>query len=212
MDSKLSLLLSLLCLVARIRFTFSEADQTLKYTTASEQNIFDTAGCLIHLVNKYEVSQVTLGKTNSFKSVHDLEKSMYTQIYGFPCVRLLNLSGEVGCSNPGHGNVVAPIVRFKNAKELMAPVAIVVAPDEFENLLSRHLTIWLCTIYSSHLNNIWKMSNDSDFAGKVNGILVESGTQVPNGLRGFSPDVKFPGSEFAPYGSNNFEWNPAVCC
>ncbi|KAL6537670.1 hypothetical protein OROHE_012297 [Orobanche hederae] len=156
MDSKLSLLLSLLCVVARFRFSFA-----------------------------------ALGETNSFKSVHDLEKSMYTQIYGFPCVRLLNLSGEIGCSNPGHGNVVAPIARFKNAKELMAPAAILVSPDEFESLLSR-------------------MSNDSDFAGKVAGILVESGTQVPNDLRGFSPDVKFPQLEFAPYRSNNFEWNPAA--
>ncbi|GFQ00012.1 nicastrin [Phtheirospermum japonicum] len=159
MDSKLSLLLSLLCLVARLRFSVS-------------------------------------GETNSFESVPDLEKSMYTQIDGFPCVRLLNLSGEIGCSNPGRGNVVGSIVRFKNAKELMGPAAILVSPDDFESLLSRHF------IRS-------RVSNDSDFARKVAGIFVESGTQVQNSLKGFSPDVKFPQAEFAPYRSNKFEWNPA---
>ncbi|KAK6127422.1 hypothetical protein DH2020_038843 [Rehmannia glutinosa] len=155
MGSKLSLLLSLLCFVTRLCFSFSAS-----------------------------------GKTNSFESVPDLEKSMYTQIDGFPCVRLLNLSGEIGCSNPGRGNVVAPIVRFKNANELVGPAAILVSLDEFESLLSR-------------------VSNDPDFARKVAGILVESTTQVQNGIKGFSPDVKFPQAGFAPYRSNNFEWNPA---
>ncbi|KAK6154117.1 hypothetical protein DH2020_013756 [Rehmannia glutinosa] len=152
MGSKLSLLLSLLCFVTCLGFSFS-------------------------------------GKTNSFESVPDLEKSMYTQIDGFPCVRLLNLSGEIGCSNPGRGNVVAPIVRFKNANEFVGPAAILVSLDEFESLLSRHA---------------WP-----NFARKVAGILVESTTQVQNGIKGFSPDVKFPQAGFAPYRSNNFEWNPA---
>ncbi|KAL3613529.1 hypothetical protein CASFOL_042563 [Castilleja foliolosa] len=154
MDSKLSLLLPLLCLVARFRFSIS-------------------------------------GETNSFESVPDLEKSMYAQIDGFPCVRLLNLSGEIGCSNPGRGKVFGSIVRFKNAKELIGPATILVSPDDFESLLSR-------------------VSNDSDFARKVAGILVESGTQVQNNLKGFSPDAKFPQAEFAPYRSNEFEWNPAA--
>ncbi|KAG8373502.1 hypothetical protein BUALT_Bualt11G0030800 [Buddleja alternifolia] len=130
------------------------------------------------------------GKTDSFESVPDLAKSMYTQIDGFPCVRLLNLSGEIGCSNPGRGKVVAPIVKFKNAKELVGSAAILVTVDEFESLLLR-------------------VSEDSDFARKVAGVLVESRTQVQNDLDGFSPDVKFPQAEFAPYPSNNFEWNPA---
>ncbi|KAL7094348.1 hypothetical protein ACP275_11G097700 [Erythranthe tilingii] len=155
MDSKLSLLFSLLCLIARLRLSSSAS-----------------------------------GETKSFESVPDLEKSMYTEVEGFPCVRLLNLSGEIGCSNPGRGNVVAPIVRFKNAKELTGPATILVSIDEFESLLSR-------------------VSKDSEFAEKVVGILVESGSQVQNGLSGFSPDVKFPQAAFAPYQSNNFEWNPA---
>ncbi|XP_057799868.1 nicastrin-like [Salvia miltiorrhiza] len=115
---------------------------------------------------------------------------MYTEIDGFPCVRLLNLSGEIGCSNPAREKVVAPIVRFKNSKELTGPAAVLVSLDEFESVLSR-------------------VSKDLDFASKVAGIFVESRSQVQNGLKGFSPDVKFPQAEFAPYTSNNFQWNPA---
>ncbi|KAH6796470.1 Zn-dependent exopeptidases superfamily protein [Perilla frutescens var. hirtella] len=154
MESKLSLLLSLLCLLACVHTSFSAS-----------------------------------GETNSFESVPDLEKSMYREIEGFPCVRLLNLSGEIGCSNPGREKVVAPIVRFKNSKELTGPATVLVSVDEFESLLSR-------------------VSKDSDFARKVAGILVESENLVQNGFNGFSPDVKFPQAELAPYPSNNFQWNP----
>ncbi|CAA0814554.1 Nicastrin [Striga hermonthica] len=145
---------------------------------------------LLCLASRLHYSFAASGGTNSFESVPDLEKSMYTQIDGFPCVRLLNLSGEIGCSNPGRGNVVAPVVRFKNAKELTEPASVLVSPDEFESLLSRLLS-------------------DSNFARNVAGILVESGTHVQNSLKGFSPDAKFPQAEFAPYRNNNFEWNPA---
>ncbi|KAL2499032.1 Nicastrin [Abeliophyllum distichum] len=129
------------------------------------------------------------GQANSFESVPDLEKSMYMHIDGYPCVRLLNLSGEIGCSNPSREKVVAPIVRYKSADELLVSAAVLVSIDEFESLLSR-------------------LSKDSDFAGKVAGVLVESRTEVSDGLKGFSPDRKFPQAEFAPYQSNNFEWNP----
>ncbi|KAL0430470.1 UNVERIFIED_CONTAM: Nicastrin [Sesamum radiatum] len=103
------------------------------------------------------------GETKSFESVPDLEKSMYKEIEGFPCVRLLNLSGEIGCSNPGREKVVAPIVRFQNAKEFVGSAAILVSIDDFESLLSRHVFLQM---------------------------------------------LKFPQAEFAPYQSNNFEWNP----
>ncbi|KAF9683851.1 hypothetical protein SADUNF_Sadunf04G0057000 [Salix dunnii] len=63
------------------------------------------------------------GSVNSMESVPDLTKSMYVDFDGYPCVRLLNLTGEIGCSR-------------------------------------------------------------------------------------FSPDQKFPGAEFAPYKTNNYEWNP----
>ncbi|KAL8550141.1 hypothetical protein ACS0TY_008822 [Phlomoides rotata] len=145
---------------------------------------------LLSLLCFFHLSLSASKETNSFESVPDLEKTMYTQIDGFPCVRLLNLSGEIGCSNPGRGKVVAPIVKFNNAKELIESVAVLVSVDEFENLLLR-------------------VSKDPDFAKKVAGILVESGSKVQNGLKGFSPDVKFPQAEFAPYPSKNFEWNPA---
>lgn len=36
---------------------------------------------------------------NLLESVPDLQKSMYKVVDGFPCVRLLKLSGEIGCSS-----------------------------------------------------------------------------------------------------------------
>nr|GMD14766.1 nicastrin isoform X2 [Ipomoea batatas] len=129
------------------------------------------------------------GQENSFESVPDLEKSMYVAIDGYPCVRLLNISGEIGCSNPGRGNVVAPVVRFKDTIKLDKQSAILTSLEEFDSFFTR-------------------FSSDPDFAKHVAGMLVESGTQSTNELKGFSPDKKFPLVEFAPYNSGTFEWNP----
>ncbi|XP_051147065.1 nicastrin [Andrographis paniculata] len=145
---------------------------------------------VLFFLDSFRLSFSVSEGTNSFESVPDLEKSMYTQVEGFPCVRLLNLSGEIGCSNHGRGKVVAQIVKFDSIKELVGSAAILVSVGDFESLLSR-------------------ITEDSGFAAKVAGILVESGSEVQNAVKGFSPDVKFPQAEFAPYNSNNFEWNPS---
>ncbi|CAL5368260.1 unnamed protein product [Camellia sinensis] len=101
---------------------------------------------------------------NLLESVPDLEKSMYMVVDGFPCVRLLNLSGEIGCSNPGRDKVVAPIVRFKNADNLAQLSAILVSLHEFDSFLVR-------------------VSNDSNFTRNIGGVLVESGTDIQNELK-----------------------------
>lgn len=44
----------------------------------------------------------TSGKVNSPESVPDLEKAMYLTVEGYPCVRLLNLSGEIGCASKSY--------------------------------------------------------------------------------------------------------------
>ncbi|XP_071696314.1 nicastrin isoform X2 [Rutidosis leptorrhynchoides] len=128
-------------------------------------------------------------KETAFESVPDLEKSMYIVMDGYPCVRLLNLSGEIGCANPGLDKVVAPIVRFTNGVELERPSSLVVSSYDFESLLSR-------------------VSSDSNFASHVAGVLVESGTQNQTHVTGSSPDNKFPQAEFAPYQNSKFKWNP----
>uniref|UniRef100_A0A1D1XNW5 Nicastrin n=1 Tax=Anthurium amnicola TaxID=1678845 RepID=A0A1D1XNW5_9ARAE len=128
------------------------------------------------------------GQAKTFESVPDLQKAMYHIIDGYPCVRLLNVSGEIGCSNPGRGKVVAPIVKFKNADgQLSQPSTLLVAGDEMQNLFLR-------------------ISNDQDFAQNVAGVLVES--KDVSQSSGFSPVGKFPQAEFAPYKKHNFEWNP----
>ncbi|PHT99754.1 Nicastrin [Capsicum chinense] len=86
-------------------------------------------------------------QVNSFQSVPDLEKSMYIAIDGYPCVRLLNLSGEIGCSNPGRANIVAPVARFKIANKLAEPSALLVSMDQFEDLFARHVNFSLCNIF-----------------------------------------------------------------
>ncbi|KAM7519844.1 hypothetical protein LguiB_018806 [Lonicera macranthoides] len=126
-------------------------------------------------------------KANLLESVPDLEKSMYLVVDGYPCVRLLNLSGEIGCSNPGREKVLAPIVRYKNANNLVQLSAVLVSLDEFDNLFLR-------------------VSIDSNFAKNVAGVLVESGAQ--NKLKGKRCNKKFPQDEFSPYQSNSYEWNP----
>ena len=40
-----------------------------------------------------------IGDGATLESVPDLVKAMYIDIESFPCVRLLNLSGEIGCSS-----------------------------------------------------------------------------------------------------------------
>lgn len=39
------------------------------------------------------------GTDSSLESVPDLQKAMYLNVESYPCVRLLNLSGEIGCSS-----------------------------------------------------------------------------------------------------------------
>ncbi|XP_049379425.1 nicastrin [Solanum stenotomum] len=144
---------------------------------------------LICLLAQFFLSFSASDQVNSFESVPDLEKSMYMAIDGYPCVRLLNLSGEIGCSNPGRANIIAPVTRFKTENKLAEPSALLVSVDQFEDLFARLLI-------------------DADFSRHVVGVLVESGSQLQNGLKGFSPDKKFPQAEFAPYQSGKFEWNP----
>ncbi|KAF3445173.1 hypothetical protein FNV43_RR14867 [Rhamnella rubrinervis] len=129
------------------------------------------------------------GQTNLMESVPDLQNSMYKVVDGYPCVRLLNLSGEIGCSNPGRDKVVAPIIRLKNAYKLSQLSAILLSMDEIQNFFER-------------------ISSDSTFARNVGGVLIESGSELQNILKGFSPAEKFPQAEFSPYRSINYKWNP----
>nr|XP_018687042.1 PREDICTED: nicastrin [Musa acuminata subsp. malaccensis] len=126
------------------------------------------------------------GATDALESVPDLQSAMYRNIKSYPCVRLLNLSGEIGCSNPGQEKVIAPIVRFKHSSDELTRLSAVLLPlEELEGLFLR-------------------ISKDMDFAQKVAGVLVES-----DGYPRFSPAEKFPQAAFAPYKNINYEWNLA---
>ncbi|KAK1313082.1 Nicastrin [Acorus calamus] len=137
-------------------------------------------------------SSASNGRANSLESVPDLEKAMYLSVDGYPCVRLLNLSGGIGCANPGHAKVIAPIIRFKNADEKLAHLspAMLVSFDEMQDFFFR-------------------ASNDLNFSSRVAGVLVESVAGYQYKPSGFSPVQKFPQAEFSPYKDSNYEWNPA---
>ncbi|CAN7057750.1 hypothetical protein IGI04_015210 [Brassica rapa subsp. trilocularis] len=135
------------------------------------------------------------GEITSIESVPDLQRLMYVAVDGYPCVRLLNLSAEIGCSNPGLSKVVAPIIKLKDVKDLVQPHTVLVTPDEMEDFFTRHVPL---------------VSNDLSFASKIGGVLIESGSSFQQKLKGLSPDNMFPQAEFSPYGNVEYKWNPTA--
>ncbi|KAG6497136.1 hypothetical protein ZIOFF_045024 [Zingiber officinale] len=134
------------------------------------------------------VTRRSIAGPDTLESVPDLQRVMYQNIKSYPCVRLLNLSGEIGCSNPGLRKVVAPIVRLNHSDEdLSYPSAILLPLEKLESLFQR-------------------VSKDVDFAHKIAGVLVES-DEYPSKSTGFSPAEKFPQAAFAPYKNHSYEWN-----
>ncbi|GMH30231.1 hypothetical protein Nepgr_032074 [Nepenthes gracilis] len=127
------------------------------------------------------------GQVHSLDSVPDLERSMFRVIDGFPCVRLLNISGEIGCANPGREKVVAPIVRFNKADGTIRLPAILISLDEFQPFFER-------------------VAGDPEFSRNIGGVLVEA--EIQDKLKGLSPAEKFPQAKFAPYQNIDHKWNP----
>ncbi|KAG2661397.1 hypothetical protein PVAP13_1KG502900 [Panicum virgatum] len=144
------------------------------------------AVCLVLAVLAPAVS----GDGATLESVPDLVKAMYLNIESFPCVRLLNLSGEIGCSNPGSEKIIAPIVRLtKGSDQLVQPSTVLLPSDQMSDFFLR-------------------VSNDPEFHQKVSGVLIES-NGANNNLQELSPDGKFPQDAFAPYSNRSHNWNPA---
>lgn len=144
---------------------------------------------LLFLISQLHLSFSASDQVNTLESVPDLEQSMYLTVNGYPCVRLLNLSGEIGCANPGREKVVAPVLRYKNIEHIDQSSSILIQLDDMVDLMRR-------------------LSNDTGLARKVAGVLVESSTKLQNESKGFSPVEKFPQAEFSPYQKLNYEWNP----
>ncbi|KAH0885110.1 hypothetical protein HID58_061206, partial [Brassica napus] len=173
------------------------------------------------------------GEITSIESVPDLQKLMYVAVDGYPCVRLLNLSGEIGCSNPGLSKVVAPLIKLKDVKDLVEPHTVLVTADEMEDFFTRHCfnshankhvamhEIGVCltsvnkvtfVVSASGANDVLftriLVSNDLSFASKIGGVLIESGSSFQQKLKGLSPDKMFPQAEFSPYKNVEYKWNP----
>ncbi|KAJ4764059.1 Nicastrin [Rhynchospora pubera] len=128
------------------------------------------------------------GSDSVLESVPDLEKAMYLNLKSYPCVRLLNLLGEIGCSNPGNDKISAPIVRLKSGTiSLARPSTVLLQEEQMQDFFLR-------------------VSGDMEFSKNVAGVLVEPSETV-NMSSGFSPADKFPQSAFAPYSNTSYEWN-----
>uniref|UniRef100_A0A0E0K513 Nicastrin n=1 Tax=Oryza punctata TaxID=4537 RepID=A0A0E0K513_ORYPU len=131
---------------------------------------------------------VASGDAATLESVPDLVKAMYINVESFPCVRLLNHSGQVGCSNPGHDKVIAPIVRFGNKNDqLVQPSAVLLPLDQMTDFFLR-------------------VSSDPELYRKIAGVLVE--TNGVDDVLELSPDRKFPQQAFVPYSNLSHHWNP----
>ncbi|CDY23228.1 BnaA04g05310D [Brassica napus] len=160
------------------------------------------------------------GEITSIESVPDLQRLMYVAVDGYPCVRLLNLSGEIGCSNPGLSKVVAPIIKLKDVKDLVQPHTVLVTPDEMEDFFTRHCFTshankhpLLLLVHQELVHFLFTrimVSNDLSFASKIGGVLIESGSSFQQKLKGLSPDNMFPQAEFSPYGNVEYKWNPTA--
>lgn len=125
-------------------------------------------------------------------SVAELEKRMYTAVDANACVRLLNLTGQLGCGNPRRSLVVAPILRFDTASSvtLDAPTSVLIPASELQSFLER-------------------LGDTPSLLEQVAGVIVELGGSGEFLGLGFSADSKFPQSDFAPYDRKDYEWNPA---
>ncbi|KAL5137786.1 ABC transporter G family member 15 [Glycine soja] len=128
--------------------------------------------------NPYSFSLSHTSKTTkSSDIVPDLQNTMYAFIDGYPCVRLMNLSGTISCSSesprslilslssinlrvlrinckkffdPGRDKVVAPIVRFENVDIIAEPSAVLDvpnSPDPFMNLATAQIKATLVEKY-----------------------------------------------------------------
>lgn len=113
-------------------------------------------------------------------SVPELENRMYASLAGSPCVRWLNLTGELGCGNPCRTLVNAPIRRLED--KLDSPAAVLVPAGAFREFMNR-------------------VGDDKN----VVGVLVGNGSK--SSQLGESDDIPFPQAEFAPYENRSWIWN-----
>ncbi|RZC74865.1 hypothetical protein C5167_050343 [Papaver somniferum] len=80
---------------------------------------------LLFLISQLHLSFSASDQVNTLESVPDLEQSMYLTVNGYPCVRLLNLSGEIGCARLARkvaGVLVESSTKLQNESKGFSPV------------------------------------------------------------------------------------------
>ncbi|KAJ8430492.1 hypothetical protein Cgig2_004685 [Carnegiea gigantea] len=99
----------------------------------------------VGFLGAYEAILIPNEQVKSLDSVPDLEKSMYKIIDGYPCVRLLHISGETGCASKY--SIAGAVSQFS---------AFLLSLDEVESFFNR-------------------VATDADLARNVGGVLLEAG-------------------------------------
>lgn len=137
-------------------------------------------------------AKIVFAKPSRLRSVPELEAAMYSSIEGWPCVRLLTVDGEIGCSNPDRGLVIAPIQRLESPQDtVLAKHAVLLPPSAFQGFMQR-------------------LESDPVLSEQVAGVLLEA-DNLFNGshvLSQFSPAAKYPQAEWADESARGYVWNP----
>ncbi|KAI8074161.1 Nicastrin-domain-containing protein [Gongronella butleri] len=119
---------------------------------------------------------------------------IYTNLYNWPCTRLLNSTSTLGCQAPHTGSGVLYLVNSQSDIDTFLQTSL---DDSFAIILPYSLLT---------LDNIATLEN----SGRVTGLLVQWGTsQVPSGASFRSPDSVNPNHAFGLYASdpNAYVWN-----
>ncbi|KAK9765493.1 hypothetical protein K7432_006134 [Basidiobolus ranarum] len=126
-------------------------------------------------------------------SVSGFYDNIYKDLLGFPCVRLLNASGTIGCQ--AKSGTTGVLYRIENQNDITHFVDS--SPKE------KYAVILPAELFTSE--NLKTLKDTS----KVSGIVV-SGEVSASKLEGFSTDLKTPNQASSLYANDNnaYIWNP----
>lgn len=166
-----------------------------RWSTSTPELLVPFLALFVTIFSSVAVVSVTAMGSSPMRSVPDLENAMYQSLQGYPCVRLLNVTGELGCANPGRTKAIAPIQRFQDANsvQLSAPRTVLLPSSALVGFLKR--------LEEAD-------GSSSSLEQQVAGLLIEYDNLSFPEVAGFSADSIFPQAEFAPYDTKSYQWNP----
>eukprot|EP00899_Mesostigma_viride_P027508 jgi/Mesvir1/7942/Mv11862-RA.1 len=161
--------------------------RNLKLSTVKQENMgtIHRRACVLFMALLIH----TVRGERTIGSVPALERRMFTALDSIPCVRLLNTTGGIGCSNPDRDLVEVALQRVTSTAgnlRLGGPRAIVLPYGLLDAYLAR-------------------LEIDDHLRRRTKGIIVEWGAAPPQGA---SHDHAAPAKEWATYVDTDYAWNP----